>query len=146
MNAATAMARAAALRRAGRGAAAPATSTLLGPTPRFGAGSGLKTVGLRGYRVLSPSSPAASAAAAALGSRASPWRHWVLTMVFAPQVLAGAYFSFVHQRGGLDVMDSLRARAEAGSVRDVLFLTPCHVIPLYSHMHWDVAMHFLWWR
>ena len=76
-------------------------------------------------------------------TRASPWRHWVLTMVFAPQVLAGAYFSFVHQRGGLDVMDSLRAGAEAGSVRDVLFLTPCHVIPLYSHMHWDVAMHFL---
>ena len=76
-------------------------------------------------------------------NRAFPWRHWVMAAVFAPQVLAGAYFSFVHQRGGLDVMDRLRAGAAAGTVREVLFLTPCHVLPFYSHMHWDVAMHFL---
>lgn len=125
MNAATAMARAAALRRAGRGAAAPATSTLLGPTPRFGAGSGLKTVGLRGYRVLSPSSPAASAAAAALGSRASPWRPMSLRAMSA---FLASYDAHVAERAtlaeGLGVAPLPLSAAQVGEVIEEIRAAP----------------------
>ena len=76
-------------------------------------------------------------------SRSTAWRAAIVVIVFAPQVLAAAYFSFVHQRGGLDVLHTLRREAEAGSLSGILFLTPCHTTPFYSHMHWDVPMSFL---
>uniref|UniRef100_A0A0C9R2P7 Mannosyltransferase n=1 Tax=Fopius arisanus TaxID=64838 RepID=A0A0C9R2P7_9HYME len=60
-----------------------------------------------------------------------------------------SYFSFVHQRGPLDVMRVLRielARYQGGYQElgvDVMFLTPCHALPLYSHLHRNVTTRFL---
>ncbi|XP_015120305.1 GPI mannosyltransferase 3 [Diachasma alloeum] len=60
-----------------------------------------------------------------------------------------SYFSFVHQRGTLEVMRVLRqelGRLEGSHGRrgvDVMFLTPCHALPLYSHLHRNVTTKFL---
>lgn len=61
-----------------------------------------------------------------------------LLMVSVPHTL---YFSIVHQRGTLDVMDGLHSVAQQNS--EILFLLPCHSTPLYSHLHRNVSARFL---
>ena len=46
----------------------------------------------------------------------------------------------VHQAGPHAVMEYLSTQE---SNRGVLFLTPCHGTPFYSHLHQDVPMEFL---
>ncbi|XP_063977844.1 GPI mannosyltransferase 3 [Diachasmimorpha longicaudata] len=60
-----------------------------------------------------------------------------------------SYFSFIHQRGTLEVMKVLRqelGRLEGSYARhgvDAMFLTPCHALPLYSHLHRNLTTKFL---
>ena len=46
-------------------------------------------------------------------------------------------------RGQIDVMDYLGQEADLHSNMSVLFLTPCHATPYYSHIHRDISMEFL---
>ncbi|XP_011644025.1 GPI mannosyltransferase 3 isoform X2 [Pogonomyrmex barbatus] len=55
------------------------------------------------------------------------------------------YFSLIHQRAPLVIMDILRheiTQADS-SITDTLFLTPCHATPLYSHLHVNASIRFL---
>lgn len=57
-----------------------------------------------------------------------------------------AYFSLLHQRGGLDAMAHLHAEFRLhgpNASMAVLFLMPCHSTPFYSHLHANVSMRFL---
>eukprot|EP00850_Spirogloea_muscicola_P022504 SM000298S10958 [mRNA] locus=s298:46730:52180:- [translate_table: standard] len=63
--------------------------------------------------------------------------------LFATQIIPGLYFSVVHQRGSIVVMDYLSREAGAGRVAAVTFLMPCHSTPFYSHRHRNVPMHYL---
>ncbi|XP_076462738.1 GPI alpha-1,2-mannosyltransferase 3-like [Babylonia areolata] len=63
------------------------------------------------------------------------------------------YFSLIHQRGTLDVMNFLhhatatsRQSHQQGAPpprMSVLFLMPCHSTPFYSHLHTNVSLTFL---
>ena len=55
-------------------------------------------------------------------------------------VILALYLSMVHQAGPHAVMEYLSTQE---SNRGVLFLTPCHGTPFYSHLHQDVPMEFL---
>eukprot|EP00850_Spirogloea_muscicola_P018611 SM000172S03084 [mRNA] locus=s172:193184:196341:+ [translate_table: standard] len=63
--------------------------------------------------------------------------------LFATQIIPGLYFSVVHQRGSVVVMDYLSREAGAGRVAAVTFLMPCHSTPFYSHLHRNVPMNYL---
>lgn len=62
----------------------------------------------------------------------------LLLLAHIPMAL---YFSCVHQRGTVALMDVLREDITANS--SVLFLMPCHSTPYYSHIHREVKMKFL---
>ena len=47
------------------------------------------------------------------------------------------------RRGVLDVMEVVRQRAARDAGTSVLFLTPCHATPFYSHVHAPIRMRFL---
>lgn len=56
------------------------------------------------------------------------------------------YFSLIHQRGSLAIIDELRMAIDdhhSSPTVSVLFLTNCHGTPYYSHIHRNVSMHFL---
>ena len=57
----------------------------------------------------------------------------------------GSRAQLYHQQGATAVMPYVAAQAAHGRVCDggVLFLTPCHATPFYSHVHRDVPMRFL---
>ncbi|KAL1116795.1 hypothetical protein AAG570_005265 [Ranatra chinensis] len=48
-----------------------------------------------------------------------------------------------HKAGGLDTMKFLREDLEGSDNSKLLFLTPCHSLPLYSHLHKNVSTRFL---
>ena len=54
------------------------------------------------------------------------------------QVIMAAYFSLFHHSGLLQVVSHIRE-----SNQPTLFLTPCHSMPLYSHLHTKVPVRFL---
>jgi phosphatidylinositol glycan class B len=60
-----------------------------------------------------------------------------------------AYFSLVHQRGTIAVMDWLATQPLRDSTGTdsipppLLFLMPCHSTPFYSHLHRPTPMQFL---
>ncbi|XP_014616756.1 PREDICTED: GPI mannosyltransferase 3 [Polistes canadensis] len=67
---------------------------------------------------------------------------YILTIT---NLIPGLYFSLIHQRGTLDIMNILQndlTNENCTSV-NILFLTPCHATPLYSHLHIDVPTRFL---
>lgn len=68
-----------------------------------------------------------------------------LPLLIITNVVPGLYFSLIHQRGSLDIMNNLQTdlSRENCTSANVLFLTPCHATPLYSHLHVDVPIRFL---
>ncbi|KAF2348844.1 GPI mannosyltransferase [Trinorchestia longiramus] len=68
-----------------------------------------------------------------------------VTGLVVPSLLLTLYFSLLHQRGALTIMEDLRflLLVPAAAAPSVLFLTPCHATPLYSHMHVPVPTRFL---
>uniref|UniRef100_UPI00358E75BB GPI mannosyltransferase 3-like isoform X2 n=1 Tax=Myxine glutinosa TaxID=7769 RepID=UPI00358E75BB len=61
-------------------------------------------------------------------------------------VALAVYTGLIHQRGVLDVMSTIRGLCPLGassSASSVLFLTPCHATPFYSHIHCPLSMRFL---
>eukprot|EP00898_Chlorokybus_atmophyticus_P007326 jgi/Chlat1/7595/Chrsp64S07151 len=66
-----------------------------------------------------------------------------IAVLVVTQAVAAAYFSAIHQRGTLDVVQWLAKEAAQGRVRAVHFLTPCHVTPLYCAVHAPVQLRIL---
>lgn len=57
-------------------------------------------------------------------------------------LIPGLYFSLIHQRGSLNTLEFIRN--DLSNEKDsILFLTPCHATPLYSHLHKNVSVRFL---
>ncbi|TPX33207.1 hypothetical protein SmJEL517_g03891 [Synchytrium microbalum] len=67
-------------------------------------------------------------------------RSTILTIVVSNAV-AAYYFSTMHKRGVVQVIEYLRQ--VRGNVTDVVFLMPCHSTPFYSHLHAPIPMRFL---
>lgn len=81
-----------------------------------------------------------------LNSALSPLKRKSLMVIIAlSNLLPGIYFCLIHQRGSLDVMKILHRETVDARYYDVdiLFLTPCHATPFYSHLHSNVTMRFL---
>ncbi|DBA83269.1 TPA: hypothetical protein ACH3X2_006772 [Trebouxia sp. C0005] len=72
-----------------------------------------------------------------------PRWHAVMAACFGIQFAMTLYFSLVHQRGQIDVMRYLAEEAKLQPSMHVLFLTPCHATPYYSHVHSNITMDFL---
>lgn len=68
-----------------------------------------------------------------------------LSLLLITNVIPGLYFSLIHQRGTLDIMNILQTdlATENFTSVNILFLTPCHATPLYSHLHVNVTTRFL---
>lgn len=65
-------------------------------------------------------------------------------LLIITNILPGLYFSLIHQRGSLDVMNILHKEIlNANNTENMLFLTPCHTTPLYSHLHVNVSIRIL---
>lgn len=47
------------------------------------------------------------------------------------------------RRGLVEVMAEVRRLASSDPATSVLFLTPCHATPYYSHVHLPIPMRFL---
>ncbi|XP_065912466.1 GPI mannosyltransferase 3-like isoform X2 [Dysidea avara] len=67
----------------------------------------------------------------------------VVVLILVSNIPMAAYFSLIHQRGSLTVMDELRLAIDDYPNPSVLFLTPCHSTPFYSHVHRNVSMRIL---
>ncbi|CAK9820889.1 GPI mannosyltransferase 3 [Anthophora plagiata] len=71
-------------------------------------------------------------------------RQIFISLLMITNVLPGIYFSVIHQRGSLDVMNVLHKEiVNANNTTNILFLTPCHATPLYSHLHVNVPIRML---
>ncbi|XP_029164117.1 GPI mannosyltransferase 3 [Nylanderia fulva] len=71
-------------------------------------------------------------------------RKSILALLICSNIVPGFYFSLIHQRGTLNVMELLQQEIYAiPSPINVLILTPCHAMPLYSHLHVNVSVKFL---
>uniref|UniRef100_A0A6V7HPF9 Mannosyltransferase n=1 Tax=Bracon brevicornis TaxID=1563983 RepID=A0A6V7HPF9_9HYME len=81
-------------------------------------------------------------------------KYILIGILLVTNILPASYFSLIHQRGPLDAMDILRNELKTydentlqnhhrRNALDVLFLTPCHALPLYSHLHRNVTTRFL---
>ncbi|XP_043685779.1 GPI mannosyltransferase 3 [Vespula pensylvanica] len=68
-----------------------------------------------------------------------------LSLLVITNVIPGFYFCLIHQRGTLDIMNTLQTDLvnENSTSVNILFLTPCHATPLYSHLHINVTTRFL---
>lgn len=66
------------------------------------------------------------------------WRKGCVAAALLLQVPMTIFFSVFHQRGQVQVVEGLRR----GSDDSVLFLTPCHTTPFYSHIHRLIPMRF----
>lgn len=68
----------------------------------------------------------------------------VLFVAVLLNVPVALYTSLVHQRGALDAISYLSQDiASLHPNASVLFLTPCHTLPLYSHLHENITTRFL---
>lgn len=70
-------------------------------------------------------------------------RNIFVGLLILTNVLPGLYFSLVHQRGSLDLMNLLHKEVVNTDNSNILFLTPCHATPLYSHLHTNVSIKIL---
>ena len=80
------------------------------------------------------------------GQFRSERRRVAVAFVVVTNVIAGAYTSVWHQAGTIAVMPYIARLARTADLTrngGVLFATPCHQTPFYSHVHADVAMSFL---
>ncbi|XP_043468428.1 GPI mannosyltransferase 3-like [Leptopilina heterotoma] len=68
-------------------------------------------------------------------------RKLFLGLFIVSNLIPGVYFSLIHQKGSLNSLEFLRNNLNQGD--DILFLTPCHSTPLYSHLHKNVSTRFL---
>ncbi|KOC70034.1 GPI mannosyltransferase 3 [Habropoda laboriosa] len=68
----------------------------------------------------------------------SPWEFFRVNVLYK----IGDFV--IHQRGSLDVMNILHNEiVNADNTTNILFLTPCHATPLYSHLHVNVPIKIL---
>ncbi|KAL7648671.1 UNVERIFIED_CONTAM: hypothetical protein RMT77_000578 [Armadillidium vulgare] len=67
----------------------------------------------------------------------------VIIILVIPNTFILLYMGLVHQRGPIDVMHELRNSLDVKEISSVLFLTPCHSTPLYSHLHVNIPIRFL---
>jgi phosphatidylinositol glycan class B len=69
---------------------------------------------------------------------------WIFLLIIS-NIVPGFYFSVLHQRGALKVMEYLRNEIQTNNTSevDILFLTVCHSTPYYSHLHKNVSMRSL---
>lgn len=69
----------------------------------------------------------------------------VIGSLLLTNLLPGVYFSLLHQRGSLKIMNLLVSDLDNhnSSDVDVLFLTKCHAMPFYSHIHRNLSMTFI---
>lgn len=71
-------------------------------------------------------------------------RKILISLLVISNILPAIYFSMIHQRGTLDVMEVLRNDITNNhNTSSILFLTPCHATPLYSHLHVNVQTKIL---
>ncbi|XP_076765794.1 phosphatidylinositol glycan anchor biosynthesis class B [Xylocopa sonorina] len=71
-------------------------------------------------------------------------RKIIVGLLIVTNVLPVLYFSLIHQRGSLDVMNILHKEiVNSDNTSSILFLTPCHATPLYSHLHVNVPTRIL---
>lgn len=71
-------------------------------------------------------------------------RKSILALLICSNVVPGFYFSLIHQRGTLNLIELLRYEIHANPLStNMLILTPCHATPLYSHLHVNVSIKFL---
>ncbi|XP_070511275.1 GPI mannosyltransferase 3 isoform X2 [Cardiocondyla obscurior] len=72
-------------------------------------------------------------------------RKRVIAILVCSNVIPGLFFSTIHQRGTLAIMERLRNEINRTntSFTDTLILTPCHSTPLYSHLHLNTSIRFL---
>nr|XP_034174520.1 GPI mannosyltransferase 3 [Osmia lignaria] len=67
-----------------------------------------------------------------------------IVLLIITNVLPGFYFCMIHQRGSLDVMNILHNElSDINDTTNILFLTPCHATPLYSHLHVNIPIKIL---
>ncbi|XP_043271594.1 GPI mannosyltransferase 3 [Venturia canescens] len=81
-----------------------------------------------------------------LSFRITEFRRKIFLGVFIiSNLLPGLYICLIHQRGSLDVMRLLQSELKIHNAtsKDLMFLTPCHSTPLYSHLHINVPIKFL---
>ncbi|XP_012234980.1 GPI mannosyltransferase 3 [Linepithema humile] len=70
-------------------------------------------------------------------------RNSILAFLVFSNVAPGFYFSLIHQRGTLNVIELLRDEISYTGASSTLILTPCHATPLYSHLHVNTTVRFL---
>ena len=98
------------------------------------------------FRFLLPCMSASLASAGAVLATMQPRRRRVVVAGIAlTNVVAAAYTSIWHQAGTIAVMPYITNLADRGEITagGVLFATPCHQTPYYSHVHREIAMHYL---
>jgi phosphatidylinositol glycan class B len=100
------------------------------------------------FRFLLPCVSASIVSAASTMSASPPSRRRRVSVAFVvvTNVIAAAYTSVWHQAGTIAVMPYIARLARTMDLTHdggVLFATPCHQTPFYSHVHADVAMSFL---
>ncbi|KAL4458160.1 hypothetical protein ABPG75_013025 [Micractinium tetrahymenae] len=115
---------------------------------------GLAAASLRGSGNSSGQSGASKAAAVRRGGAQAAsearlrgpaaWQRWGVAACLLLQLPMAAYFVLVHQGAQVGVMQLIRREAAAKPLStSVLFLTPCHATPYYSHVHAAIPMRFL---
>ncbi|XP_051156089.1 GPI mannosyltransferase 3, partial [Leptopilina boulardi] len=69
-------------------------------------------------------------------------RKFFVGLFILSNLIPGLYFSLIHQRGSLNALQFIRNDLSSEK-NDILFLTPCHATPLYSHLHKNISLRFL---
>ena len=84
-------------------------------------------------------------AASVLSSMTPSRRRFVVAALVVTNVPAALYLSVWHQAGTIAVMPHIARLAKSGLITHggVLFATPCHQTPFYSHIHREIRMTFL---
>ncbi|XP_034944229.1 GPI mannosyltransferase 3 [Chelonus insularis] len=72
-------------------------------------------------------------------------KKYVVLLIISFNCIVALYFGMVHQKGTLNIMKHLRNEVHVNgqSNVDIMFMTPCHSTPFYSHLHINVPMRFL---
>ncbi|KAJ5075100.1 gpi mannosyltransferase 3 [Anaeramoeba ignava] len=80
-------------------------------------------------------------------TRSKFWGNLILSVLIITQLGQGVYLGYVHQKGRIDVFSFIQKETESFEQKNqeisVLFLTPCHSTPFYSHIHKNISMDFL---